>query len=75
MGIWGMLLSVPIAASVQVILFRLFPKTTAPTPQRLLSAEGVSPDQAESAKVTEGEDSVGKKRKDAEKSAAPSPRH
>ena len=72
MGIWGMLLSVPIAASVQVILFRLFPKTTASTPQRLLTAEGVPPDQAESTKVTEGEDSVGNKRKDAQKASAAS---
>lgn len=31
-GLWGMLLSVPVAASIQVVLFRLFPKLRAPTP-------------------------------------------
>lgn len=31
-GVWGMLLSVPIAASIQIILFRLFPKLRVPTP-------------------------------------------
>lgn len=31
-GIWGMLLSVPVAASIQVVMFRLFPKLSAPTP-------------------------------------------
>ena len=31
-GIWGMLLSVPTTASIQVVLFRLFPKLSAPTP-------------------------------------------
>lgn len=31
-GLWGMLLSVPAAGSIQVVLFRLFPKLTAPTP-------------------------------------------
>jgi|GEM_PF-2466124 len=36
MGLWGMLLSVPAAASVQVILFRLFPRIKAPTPLSLL---------------------------------------
>jgi predicted PurR-regulated permease PerM len=35
-GIWGMLLSVPIAASIQVTLFRLFPKFAAPTPLAML---------------------------------------
>jgi predicted PurR-regulated permease PerM len=35
-GLWGMLLSVPIAASIQVTLFRLFPKFTAPTPLAML---------------------------------------
>lgn len=35
-GLWGMLLSVPIAASIQVTLFRLFPKLTAPTPLAML---------------------------------------
>jgi predicted PurR-regulated permease PerM len=35
-GLWGMLLSVPIAASIQVTLFRLFPKFAAPTPLAMM---------------------------------------
>lgn len=35
-GLWGMLLSVPVAASIQVVLFRIFPKLAAPTPLSLL---------------------------------------
>lgn len=31
-GLWGMLLSVPIAGSVQVVLYRLFPRLATPTP-------------------------------------------
>ena len=31
-GLWGMLLAVPVAGSIQVILFRLFPRLAAPTP-------------------------------------------
>jgi len=57
-GIWGMLLSVPIAASIQVVLFRLYPRLTQPTPTPFLRAQGVSREQAESAKVLEGETSV-----------------
>ena len=38
-GLWGMLLAVPMAASIQVVLYRLFPRLTAPTPLSLLSAE------------------------------------
>jgi len=54
-GVWGMLLSVPVAASVQVILFRLFPILTTPTPGGFLRAQGVPPDEEESAKVMEGD--------------------
>lgn len=54
-GVWGMLLSVPVAASVQVILFRLFPILTTPTPVGFLRAQGVPPDEEESAKVMEGD--------------------
>ncbi|MBV9852739.1 MAG: AI-2E family transporter [Armatimonadetes bacterium] len=54
-GIWGMLLSVPVAASIQVILFRLFPKLTQPTPASFLRAQGVPRDQIESSKIAEGE--------------------
>lgn len=39
--IWGMLLSVPIAASIQVILFRLYPNLTTPTPPAFLHAQGM----------------------------------
>jgi predicted PurR-regulated permease PerM len=31
-GLWGMLLAVPVAGSIQVVLFRLFPRLAAPTP-------------------------------------------
>lgn len=54
-SIWGMLLSVPIAGSIQIILFRLFPRLTQPTPPQFLTAQGVAPDKDESAKVSEGD--------------------
>ena len=54
-GIWGMLLSVPVAASIQVVLFRLFPKLTTPTPASFLRAQGVPRDQIEASKVAEGD--------------------
>ncbi|MDQ2799471.1 MAG: AI-2E family transporter [Armatimonadota bacterium] len=66
-GIWGMLLSVPIAGSIQVILFRLFPKLTQPTPPPFLRAQGVAPDERESTKVLEGDQSVTAERQQAEK--------
>ncbi|MCW3060107.1 MAG: putative permease [Capsulimonas sp.] len=40
-GLWGLLLSVPVAASVQVVLLRLFPKLSEPTPAPFLRAQGV----------------------------------
>lgn len=46
--LWGLLLSVPIAASVQVVLYRWFPKLREPTPDAFLLAEGADPE-------TEGE--------------------
>ncbi len=57
--IWGMLLSVPIAASIQVILFRVFPRLIMPTPAAFLRAHGaivsaVSPD-GETSKAVEGD--------------------
>ncbi len=55
-GLWGLLLSVPIAASVQVVLFHLFPKLTTPTPRPFLRAQGIRPEEAESAKILEGEE-------------------
>ena len=57
-GIWGMLLSVPIAGSIQAILFRLYPRLHTPTPPPFLRAQGVAPDEGESAKVLEGDQSV-----------------
>lgn len=36
LGLWGMLLAVPVAASIQLILFRLYPQLSAPTPLSLL---------------------------------------
>jgi predicted PurR-regulated permease PerM len=55
-GLAGLLLSVPVAASVQVILFHLFPKLTTATPTPFLRAQGIRPGEAESAKILEGEE-------------------
>ena len=38
-GLWGMLLSVPIAASIQVVLYRLFPRLSTPTPLLFLRSD------------------------------------
>ncbi|MBC7807744.1 MAG: AI-2E family transporter [Akkermansiaceae bacterium] len=38
-GLWGLLLAVPIAASLQGVLFRLYPQLAAPTPIALLLPE------------------------------------
>jgi predicted PurR-regulated permease PerM len=35
-GLWGMLFSVPLAASIQQVLYRLFPNLAAPTPIALM---------------------------------------
>ncbi len=55
-GLWGLLLSVPIAASIQAILFRLFPKLTTPTPAAFLRAQGLRADEGESAEILKGDD-------------------
>jgi predicted PurR-regulated permease PerM len=55
-GLAGLLLSVPIAASVQVVLFRLFPKLTTGTPRAFLRAQGIRPGEAETAKILEGDE-------------------
>lgn len=55
-GLWGLLLSVPIAASIQAILFRLFPKLTAPTPPAFLRAQGIRPDDGETSKTLRGDE-------------------
>lgn len=54
----GMLLSVPIAGSIQVILFRLYPKLTQPTPPPFLRAQGVLLDNKEAKKILQGDESV-----------------
>lgn len=56
-GLPGLLLSVPIAASVQVILFRLFPKLQSPTPPAFLRAQGVRPGEEKSAEILGGQES------------------
>ena len=68
-GIAGMLLSVPIAGSIQAILFRLFPRLTQPTPQPFLTVQGVPPGSKNSAKILEGDDSVTAAQQDAEKAS------
>lgn len=57
-GLWGLLLSVPVAASVQVVLFRLFPKLATPTPPAFLRAQGIRPGTGddEAPAVLKGED-------------------
>ncbi len=65
-GIAGMLLSVPIAGSIQVILFRLYPRLTKPTPPAFLAVQGVPLGTEESAKILQGSDSVTTERQDAE---------
>ncbi len=62
-----MLLSVPIAGSIQAILFRLFPRLTHPTPPPFLAVQGVPLDGKESTKILQGDDSVTAERQEAEK--------
>jgi len=57
-GIWGMLLSVPVAGSIQAILFRVFPKLSTPTPPTFLRVQGVQDDGAPAPKVMQGEGAV-----------------
>lgn len=66
-GIWGMLLSVPIAGSIQAILFRLFPRLTQPTPAPFLSVQGVPLDGQESQKILDGDKSVTAENRESEK--------
>ena len=66
-GITGMLLSVPIAGSIQAILFRLYPRLTKPTPAPFLTVQGVPLDGKESTKILQGDDSVTTARQEAEK--------
>lgn len=48
-GLWGMLLAYPAAGSVQVVLFRLFPKLAEPTPllRVHVEPENAKPDQSQ----------------------------
>lgn len=41
-NVWGLILSVPVAGSIQVIIYRLFPKLCQPTPQDILDEGGVT---------------------------------
>ena len=50
-GFWGLLFSVPIAASIQVILFRYFPILKTPTPDAFLRAQGIRPSEGASTKI------------------------
>lgn len=69
-GIAGMLFSVPIAGSIQAILFRLYPRLTKPTPQPFLTVQGVPSDGKESTKIFQGDDSVTAENQDAEKAGS-----
>ena len=66
-GVTGMLLSVPIAGSIQAILFRLYPRLTKPTPAPFLTVQGVALDNKESSRILQGEDSATAERQAAEK--------
>jgi len=68
-GFWGLLLSVPIAASVQVVLFRLIPKLTKPTPPAFLEAHGVPEALGASAKIMNDAPTDVKVKKQAKKAA------
>jgi predicted PurR-regulated permease PerM len=67
-GLWGLLLSVPVAASLQVILFRLVPRLTEPTPASFLEEQGVPPRKGRSSKIMVSEDE--KKQNEREDEAA-----
>ncbi len=66
-GIAGMLLSVPIAGSIQAILFRLFPRLTQPTPAPFLAVQGVPLDSQQSQKILDGDKSVTAENRETEK--------
>ncbi len=69
-GLPGLLLAVPLAGSIQVVLFRLFPRLTEPTPRPFLEAQGVPINEREGPKVMAGDKSVTAKNKRAEKAEA-----
>ncbi len=66
----GLLLAVPLAASIQVVLFRLYPRLTEPTPQPFLDAQGVPPEERESQKIMAGDQSVTAQNKRTEKESS-----
>jgi predicted PurR-regulated permease PerM len=53
-NIWGLILSVPVAGSVQIIFYRLFPKLCQPTPKDILKDEGVPSDAPEFPRIPVG---------------------
>lgn len=52
-GLVGMVLAVPMAASVQTLLYRMFPHLKSPTPEEFLLAEGITPHDAAPAEETQ----------------------
>lgn len=53
-GLWGLILSVPVAASIQLIMFRVFPKLGRATPDEFLVREGVQRAEPVAAKLPAG---------------------
>lgn len=45
-GFWGLLLCVPVAASIQAVLFRIFPKLASPTPRWMMRSARITADGA-----------------------------
>jgi predicted PurR-regulated permease PerM len=57
LGIWGLLLAVPVAASIQVIVCRLWPRLAEPTPPSFLIQHGVPPAKGATTQVLGSEES------------------
>jgi predicted PurR-regulated permease PerM len=53
-NVWGLILSVPVAGSIQVIFYRLFPKLCEPTPKSILEMEGVEDDDPDIPRIPTG---------------------
>jgi predicted PurR-regulated permease PerM len=70
LGFWGLLFSVPVAGSIQVILFRLIPKLTKPTPPAFLVAHGVAPSDGGISKIARDAPTDVKEKQDDKKQAA-----
>jgi predicted PurR-regulated permease PerM len=69
-GFWGLLLSVPVAASIQVVLFRLIPKLVKPTPPAFLEAHGVPSAFGAGAKIMNSGTEESKDKRDEEREQA-----